>query len=124
MRRRKPVPVHNLKVSRKGKVRKRSVLWRMRRAFYLVALVMTIGSAGLVWVLGQVELPVDPKVAKSLDQTSFICAADVQVNCNANNAMAQLHGTEDRVLVTYDQIPRILRDAVVSAEDRDFFEHG
>ena len=124
MRRRKPVPVHNLKVSRKGKVKRRSVLWRMRRALYLSALVATVGAAGLVWVLGQVELPVDPKVAGPLNQTSFICAADVQVNCNASNAMAQLHGTEDRVLVTYEQIPAILRDAVVSAEDRDFFEHG
>ena len=124
MRTRKPVPVHNLKVSRKGKVKKRSVLWRMRRAFYLGALATTVGAAGLVWVLGQVELPVDPKVAESLDQTSFICAADVQVNCNTSNAMAQLHGTEDRVLVTYEQIPAILREAVVSAEDKDFFRHG
>lgn len=124
MRTRKPVPVHNLKVSRKGKVKKRSVLWRMRRAFYLGALATTVGAAGLVWVLGQVELPVDPKVAESLDQTSFICAADVQVNCNTSNAMAQLHGTEDRVLVTYEQIPAILREAVVSAEDKDFFRHS
>ena len=124
MRTRKPVPVHNLKVSRRGKVKKRSVLWRMRRAFYLGALATTVGAAGLVWVLGQVELPVDPKVAESLDQTSFICAADVQVNCNTSNAMAQLHGTEDRVLVTYEQIPPILREAVVSAEDKDFFRHS
>ncbi|CAN5516751.1 transglycosylase domain-containing protein [soil metagenome] len=124
MRRRKPVPVHNLKVSRKGKVKKRSVLWRMRRAFYLGALALTVGAAGLVYVLGEIELPVDPRVAKVQKQTSFICAADVQVNCNDSNAMAQLHGTEDRVLVTYEQIPDILREAVVSAEDRDFFEHG
>ena len=123
MRTRKPVPVHNLKVSRKGKVKKRSVLWRMRRAFYLIALVMTVGAAGLVYVLGQIELPVDPRVAETLDQTSFICASEVQVNCNASNAMAQLHGTEDRVVVTYEEIPDILRQAVVAAEDRDFFEH-
>ena len=123
MRRRRPVPVHNLKVTRKGKVKRRSVLWRMRRAFYLGALVLTVGAAGLVWVLGQVELPVDPRVAPPQDLTSFICAAEVQVNCNSSNAMAQLHGDEDRVLVTYEQIPDVLRQAVVSAEDRDFFEH-
>lgn len=124
MRTRKPVPVHNLKVTRKGKVKKRSVLWRMRRAFYIAALAVTVGAAGLIYVLSQIELPVDPRVASEQKQTSFICAADVQVNCNATNAMAQLHGTEDRVLVTYDQIPAVLRHAVVSAEDRDFFEHG
>jgi penicillin-binding protein 1A len=122
-RTRKTVPVHNLKVTRRGKVKKRMVFWRMRRAFYLAALAVTVGVAGLIFVLGQVELPVDPKKAPIEAQTSFICSAEVQVNCNSANAMAQLHGTEDRVLVTYDQIPAVLRDAVVSAEDRDFFDH-
>ncbi|CAN5898662.1 hypothetical protein BH23ACT2_BH23ACT2_05530 [soil metagenome] len=124
MRTRKPVPVHNLKVSRKGKVKKRSVLWRMRRSFYLAALAATLLASGMVYVLGQIDLPVDPSQASIQEQTSFICAADVQVNCNASNAMAQLHGTEDRVLVTWEQIPEELRQAVVAAEDRDFFRHG
>ncbi len=123
-RRRKPVPVHNLKVSRKGKVKKRSVLWRMRRAFFVIALVMTVGASGLVYVLGQVELPVDPRVEPDQKQTSFICADNVEVNCNATNAMAQLHGSEDRVIVDYADIPQVLIDAVLSAEDGDFFEHG
>jgi penicillin-binding protein 1A len=122
-RTRKPVPVHNLKVTRRGKVKKRFFLWRMRRVFYLAALAVTVGAAGLIYVLGQVELPVDPKKAPIEQQTSFICSAEVQVNCNSSNAMAQLHGPEDRVLVTYDQIPTVLRQAVVSAEDRDFFTH-
>ncbi|MBX3314645.1 MAG: penicillin-binding protein [Actinobacteria bacterium] len=124
MRTRKPVPVHNLKVTRKGKIKKRSILWRMRRVFYLAVLVLMVGASGLVYVLGQIDLPVDPRVATTQKQTSFICAADVQVNCNAANAMAQLHGSEDRVLVTWEQIPPVLWEAVVSAEDRDFFEHG
>ncbi|MGI8710255.1 MAG: transglycosylase domain-containing protein, partial [Acidimicrobiales bacterium] len=121
MRTRKTVPVHNLKVTRRGKVKKRSVLWRWRRSLYVVALTMTVGSAGLMWVVGQVELPAE---TPDEQQTSFICAADVQVNCNASNAMVQLHGTEDRVLVTYAQIPAVLRQAVVATEDKDFFEHG
>ncbi|MCB0978838.1 MAG: penicillin-binding protein, partial [Acidimicrobiales bacterium] len=124
MRTPKPVPVHNLKVTRQGKIKKRSILWRMRRVLYLAALALVVGMAGLVYVLGEIDLPVDPRVAVTQKQTSFICAADVQVNCNAANAMAQLHGSEDRVLVTWEQIPEVLRQAVVSAEDRDFFKHG
>jgi penicillin-binding protein 1A len=123
-RTRKPVPVHNLKVTRKGKVKKRSFLWRMRRVFYLAALAVVVLAAGGIYVLGQVELPEDPTVAPPEALTSFICTSEVQVNCNASNAMASLHGTEDRVLVTYDQIPPILREAVISAEDKDFFNHG
>ncbi|MGI8757256.1 MAG: transglycosylase domain-containing protein, partial [Acidimicrobiales bacterium] len=124
MRNRKAVPVHNLKVTRRGKVKKRSVLWRSRRALYVLALTITVGSAGLIWVVGQVELPVDPRQAPIEKQTTFVCAADVQVNCNASNAMAQLHGTEDRVLVTYTQMPAVLREAVIATEDKDFFRHG
>ena len=122
-RTRKPVPVHNLKVTRKGKVRKRSIVWRWRRAFYLVGLVAVFGLAGLVYVLSQIELPRDPRFEDAYKQTSFMCSAEVQVNCNAQNAMAQLHGTEDRVLVTYEQIPDVLKQAVISTEDKDFFEH-
>ena len=121
---RKPVPVHNLKVSRNGKVKKRSVFWRMRRVLYVATLALVVGASGLVYVLTQIDLPVDPRVASTQDQTSFICAADVQVNCNSSNAMAQVHDVEDRVLVDYEQIPDVLRQAVVAAEDRDFFDHG
>ncbi|HRW38928.1 MAG: transglycosylase domain-containing protein [Acidimicrobiales bacterium] len=127
MLRRRPrnaVPVHNLKVSRKGKIKKRTFLWRMRRVFYIAGLAVVVGAAGLIYILRQVELPVDPKLAPVEAQTSFICSSEVQVNCNSTNAMAQLHGEEDRVLVTYDQIPEVLREAVLSAEDKDFFEHG
>src|SRR5262245_45615752 len=31
---------------------------------------------------------------------------------------------ERRVLVTYDQIPPVLRNAIVSSEDKGFFDHG
>src|SRR6187549_2147206 len=32
--------------------------------------------------------------------------------------------TERRVLVTFDQIPKVLREAIVSAEDDAFFSHS
>lgn len=123
MRKRKPVPVHNLKVTRRGKVRKRNLLWRWRRALYLGGLATVLGAAGLVYILSQIELPVDPRVERVQKQTSFICADHVERNCNASNAMAELHGAEDRVLVSYDQIPLVMKQAVIAAEDRDFFDH-
>lgn len=122
-RTRKPVPVHNLKVTRRGKVKKRGIVWRWRRLFYVLALAATFGVAGVVYVLTQIELPRDPRFEDAYKQTSFVCSAEVQVNCNAQNAMATLHGTEDRVLVTYDQIPEVLKQAVIATEDKDFFEH-
>src|SRR6187399_1865072 len=32
--------------------------------------------------------------------------------------------TERRVIVTYDQIPVVLRNAIISSEDADFFSHS
>ncbi len=97
------------------------LLWRWRRVLFMIGLVAVAAVAGLAYVFSQVPLPdKDPPQA----QTSFICAADVTSGCNADNAMAQLRGSVDRVDVDYDQIPKVLIDAVVSAEDKNFFKHN
>ena len=41
-----------------------------------------------------------------------------------NGSVIGEFATERRDLVTYDQIPPVLRDAIVSAEDAGFFSHG
>jgi penicillin-binding protein 1A len=38
--------------------------------------------------------------------------------------LAQLHGAEDRVLLNHDQIPQMVRDAVVAIDDEHFYQHG
>ena len=101
--------------------KKRSVFWRMRRVFFAFALlfVLVIGGAGYLFT--QVPLPAeDPPLL----QTSFFCADDVTTGCNADNSIAQLSGSEDRIAVTYDQLPAVLVDAVLAAEDRTFYDHG
>ena len=96
-------------------------LWRWRRVFFLFGLLVVLGIAGVGYLFTQVPLPAkDPPLL----QTTFFCAADVTSGCNADNSLAQLSGGEDRVTVTYDQIPPVLVDAVLSAEDRTYFKHG
>ncbi|MGZ4707484.1 MAG: transglycosylase domain-containing protein [Acidimicrobiales bacterium] len=95
--------------------------WRWRRVFFLLGLVVVLAIAGVGYLFTQVPLPAkDPPLL----QTTFFCAADVTSGCNADNSLAQLSGGEDRVTVTYDQIPPVLVDAVLSAEDRTYFKHG
>lgn len=122
-RTRRAIPAHNLKTTRSGEVKRRNLFWRWRRLFFLAALMAVVAVTGAGYVLSQVELPVDPPPEA---QTTFICTAEVvyPTPCNEDNAAAVLHGEEDRVNVELEQVPDVLIDAVVSAEDRDFFEHG
>src|SRR3954464_4214211 len=100
--------------------KRRNVLWRWRRGLFLLGLLFVAAVAGVGYSLAQIKLPPERIQA----QTSFICAADVATNCNDSNAIATLHGEQDRVNVTLDQVPPVMIDAVLAAEDRTFFDHG
>jgi penicillin-binding protein 1A len=115
-KRKKPPNPADLKPNGKRK----SIFWRWRRAFFLLGLLIVAAVAGLGYVVSQVKLPPERIQA----QTSFICGADVSANCNADNAIAALHGDQDRQNVTLDQVPQVMVDAVLAAEDREFFSHG
>ncbi len=121
-RTRRAIPAHNLKTTRGGDVKRRNIFWRWRRLFYLATLVGVVGAIGAGFVVSRVELPKAPPPEA---QTTFICDASVMPGqCTEDNAMAELHGEEDRVNVGIEQIPDVAIDAVIAAEDRDFFEHG
>jgi penicillin-binding protein 1A len=53
---------------------------------------------------------------RPLAQTSFLYASD-------GSLITSLHATEDRVVLTANQMTRDIRDAVVAIEDRRFYEH-
>jgi penicillin-binding protein 1A len=69
--------------------------------------------AGVAWVLTQIPLPPEAPQA----QTTILYDA-------SGAQLATLHGVENRFPVSIDQVPPVLVSAVVSAEDRKFFEHG
>jgi membrane peptidoglycan carboxypeptidase len=100
---------------------RRSFVWRTRRwAFgFLVLLVVGVGG---VWVaLNSVGLPPERRPV----QTSFICAADVaDDDCRFDTAMARLSAGQDRVVVDYQDLPPVLVQAVLAAEDKNFFDHN
>jgi penicillin-binding protein 1A len=99
----------------------RSFLWRWRRGLFLVGLLLVAFVSGTGFVLAQIELP----PARFQAQTTFICAADVTPDqgCTEDNAMARLYDEQDRVDVTLEEVPEVLVQAVLAAEDRDFFDH-
>lgn len=106
---------------RSDEVRRRGILWRWRRFAY-AGLVLVIVAIGGMWIaLSSVRLP----PAKRPVQTSFVCAIDVPAGkCGFDDAMARLSTSEERVVVGYDDLPPVLVQAVLSAEDRNFFDHN
>ncbi len=101
--------------------RKRSFLWRWRRFAY-AALVLAVVAVGGIWAaLNTIELP----PAKRQSETTFVCDIDVPAGeCGFDNSMARLSASEERVVVDYDDLPPVLVQAVLSAEDRNFFDHN
>ena len=104
-----------------GPPTKRGFLWRWRRFAY-AGLVLAVVAIGGVWAaLNTIELP----AAKTQSETTFVCDIDVPAGqCGFDTSMARLSASEERVVVDYDDLPPVLVQAVLSAEDRKFFDHN
>ena len=91
---------------------RRSRLWRYRRPLFLVALLLVAGLAGIGFVLARVPLPeADPAL-----ETTLLYDA-------RGNELAELSGGENRTSVDLERVSDHLVDAVLAAEDREFFRH-
>jgi len=87
-----------------------------------IGILVVIGLlAGVAALLNHVELPpVDPPV-----ESSFVCLSDVGAGqCGPSTSVAQFNGAENRILITYEEIAPVMIQAVVAAEDREFFRHN
>src|SRR3954469_12374428 len=94
--------------------RRRSWLWRYRRVLFLFGLLGAFAIGGIAYVIAQVPLPHDAPLA----QTTILTDA------SGKETLAVLHGNENRLPVKLTQVPKVLQDAVVAAEDRKFFSHS
>ncbi|MGQ0743325.1 MAG: transglycosylase domain-containing protein [Acidimicrobiales bacterium] len=72
------------------------------------------GIGGLVWVLARVPVPpTEPPIQST-----------VLVDAKGQEELAVLSGAENRLSVPLDEVPVLIRQTVLAAEDRDFYEHG
>jgi membrane peptidoglycan carboxypeptidase len=88
------------------------VLWRFRRVFFLLGLLLVAGVAGVGYVLANVPLP----DAELPVETTFVYDAD-------GNKLAELSAGENRVSIELEDVSPHLVHAVLATEDRDFFRH-
>ena len=87
---------------------------------FVVGLLGVAASGGVAAVAFNIALP--PEVP--LLQTSFVCAADVTEGCGPDNAIATFSAEEDRINVRIEDVPAVLKEAVLATEDRSYYEHG
>ncbi|GAA2180081.1 transglycosylase domain-containing protein [Brooklawnia cerclae] len=97
----------------RGGRKKRGLLRRILRVGLIVALVMALLGVGGAFVFYQrAELP-DPN-AEFLTQTTHLYFRD------GTTELGSL-AIQNRTEISYDEIPQVLKDAVVAAEDRTFW---
>jgi penicillin-binding protein 1A len=77
------------------------------------AILGALGLTLLVIAYAAVSLPEAPESA----QTTVVLDAE-------GNVLGELFDTENRVDVPLDEVAPVLRDAVLAAEDKDFYKHG
>lgn len=93
--------------------RRRCWAWRYRRLLFLVTLGSFTLLAGAAYLLVRVPLPPEVPQAQS---TLLIDAKGAR--------LASLDSGENRVLVKLSKVPKVVVDAVLVTEDKDFFDHG
>jgi len=72
----------------------------------------------LAFVASACDLPrLEDQRERKLAQTSFVYTTD-------GSLITSLHATEDRVVLSEDQMTQDIRDAVVAIEDRRFYSHS
>src|SRR5207247_10004633 len=78
--------------------------------------VVILGAAGVGIACSKTPVPTDP-------QLSAIQSASTVYFSNNKTRVGQF-GTVDRQVLLYNQIPPVLRNAVVAAEDKNFWHEG
>ena len=93
--------------------------WTWKKAVSVVAALcaamLAVGVAAIGVIYSKTPIP--------QPQTAALQAASAVYFSNGKTMVGQF-GTYDRQLLTYNQIPKLLRDAVVAAEDKNFWNEG
>lgn len=97
------------------------VLVATMKVFVVLLLVCGAGGLGIAAGVAKAYFEAAPELDASkfsnFSETSFIYDQDGQL-------VTEYYGFENRVFVSYDDIPQLLIDAIIAIEDERFFEHN
>jgi penicillin-binding protein 1A len=96
---------------------------RIRKLRFLTLLLLLFVVSFVAFAFGLVSAvasdlaALEPTKNKQVEQLGYIYASD------GKTVLAVLHGDESRVVVNSDEIAPVMKQAIVSVEDRRFWEH-
>lgn len=102
------------------KKKNKKIGWKIFRAILLIGLALCIVGAGIV--LGVISGIIDDTESISLDELELLPQTSFVYDMNGNE-LASLYDSQNRIMVTYDDIPEQTVNAVVAIEDERFFSH-
>ncbi len=107
-----------------GRVRRSrwNPFWRFRRILFALGVFGFAVLAATLTALSGIPLDELDEI-EELAQTSYLCTAEIESGCGPETATAQFSAGEDRVVLTFEDMPDVLVNAVVAAEDQDFWTH-
>jgi len=93
--------------------------WTWKKALALVAacfgLVIILAAAGVAYAYSKTPIP---------DVQQSVMEQASKVYFNDGKSQVGQFGTTNRVILSYNQIPAVLRNAAVAAEDKNFWHEG
>ena len=112
---------NNIKNKEPNKKKKNKKLgWKIFRAMLLIGLALCIVGAGIV--LGVISGIIDDTESISLEELELLPQTSFMYDMNGND-LASLYDSQNRIMVTFDDIPKSAVNAVVAIEDERFFTH-
>src|SRR5690625_3202024 len=107
--------VDKRKAGKKGKKKPKKSLFKRILLFFglLIGLVFLAGAGLFVYYASS---------APEITEEDLIGTLSSEVLDEDGNVFYEF-GSENREFVTYDQIPQVLEDAVISIEDQHFYNH-
>jgi len=92
-----------------------------------LAAVGASGVAAVVVVVVAAFVLIDLPAEAGLEQATYVCDASVDpstTSCGPTNAIAVLSAGVDRQVIATEEVPAVVRSAVIAAEDRSFDRHS
>ena len=103
-----------------NKKKNKKLGWKIFRVVLLVGLALCIVGAGVV--LGVISGIIDDTDSISLEELELLPQTSFVYDMNGNE-LASLYDSQNRIMVSYEDIPEDTVNAIVAIEDERFFSH-